>query len=78
MAANLHLVASQPHPAMFEWDITHNDLMTRLADYDLALEGGMVQPPSGPGLGFDIDWDFVKAHPWNGEPAIGAGHGMRR
>ena len=46
---------------MFEWDITHNDLMTRLASYDLKLENGLV-PPQGPGLGFEIDWDFVAAH----------------
>lgn len=78
VAANLHLVASSPHPAMFEWDITHNDLMTKLGNYDLKLEKGLVRPPSGPGLGFDIDWDFVKGHPWKGEPAIGAGHGMKK
>ncbi|MGZ9891985.1 mandelate racemase/muconate lactonizing enzyme family protein [Bordetella bronchiseptica] len=78
VAANLHLVAALPHPAMFEWDITHNDLMTRLASYDLKLENGLVQPPQGPGLGFEIDWDFVAAHAWKGEPAIGAGHGMKK
>ena len=33
---------------MFEWDITHNDLMTRLASYDLKLENGLVQPPQAP------------------------------
>ena len=77
VAANLHLVAASPHPAMFEWDITHNDLMTELADLTLELDGGRVRPPQGPGLGIEIDWDFVKAHRWQGEPAIGAGHGMR-
>ncbi|WP_052664366.1 mandelate racemase/muconate lactonizing enzyme family protein [Nitriliruptor alkaliphilus] len=78
VAANLHLVAASAHPAMFEWDITHNDLMTDLADLPLAIKEGCVQPPDGPGLGFEIDWDFVAAHPWNGQPSIGAGHGMRR
>jgi D-galactarolactone cycloisomerase len=77
VAANLHLVAASSHPAMFEWDITHNDLMTRLANYDLKLKDGKVQPPAGSGLGFDIDWEFVKAHPWKGEPAIGPGHAGR-
>ncbi|WP_308467051.1 mandelate racemase/muconate lactonizing enzyme family protein [Rathayibacter soli] len=76
VAANLHLVASAAHSAMFEWDITHNDLMTRLGDYTLRLEGGKVYPPPGPGLGFEIDWDFVRAHPWQGEPAILPGRGM--
>lgn len=78
VAANLHLVAASAHPAMFEWDITHNDLMTGLSDYDLQLKDGCVQPPAGPGLGFEIDWEFVRAHAWKGEPAIGAGHGMKQ
>ena len=78
VAANLHLVTASPHTAMFEWDITHNDLMTKLGDYDLKLENGLVQPPTRPGLGFDIDWDFVAKHEWKGEPAIGAGHGMKK
>lgn len=77
VAANLHLVAASTHPAMFEWDITHNQLMTGLSDYDLVLENGCVQPPEGPGLGFEIDWQFVQAHAWAGEPAIGSGHGPR-
>ena len=66
VAANLHLVAASPHPAMFEWDITHNDLMTGLADLTLELDGGRVRPPQGPGLGIEIDWDFVKGSPLGG------------
>lgn len=77
VAANLHLVAASPHPAMFEWDITHNDLMTELGNYTLEIDGGKVRPPVGPGLGFEINWDFVRACQWQGEPAIGTGHGMR-
>jgi D-galactarolactone cycloisomerase len=77
VTANLHLVAASPHPAMFEWDITHNALMTELADLRLELVDGRVQPPERPGLGLEIDWDFVQAHPWDGQPSIGVGHGMR-
>jgi D-galactarolactone cycloisomerase len=76
--ANLHLVAASPHPAMFEWDITHNDLMTKLAMEPLEVEDGLVAPPEGTGLGINIDWSFVAAHPWNGEPSIGLGYGMKR
>lgn len=76
--ANLHLVAASPHPAMFEWDITHNDLMTNLIAEPREVKNGKVTPPSGPGLGVDINWDFVAAHPWNGEPSIGMSHDMRR
>lgn len=77
VAANLHLVAASPHPAMFEWDITYNALMTELADLRLELHDGRVHPPAGPGLGVEIDWEFVKSHPWDGQPSIGIGHGMR-
>lgn len=77
VAADLHLVAASPHPATFGWDITHTDPMTKPTDRDRKPEGGTVRPPSGPGPGFGIDRDFVEAHA-KGEPAIGAGHGMRR
>ena len=75
--ANLHLVVAAPHRAMFEWDITYNNLMTRLTTTPLCVEQGRLTPPARPGLGVEIDWDFVAAHPWNGEPSMGAGHGMR-
>lgn len=77
VVANLHLVTASPHQAMFEWDITYNRLMTDLADLRLEVEGGEVQAPDGPGLGLEIDWDFVHTHAWQGEPAIGDGHDMR-
>lgn len=77
VAANLHLVAASPHTAMFEWDVTFNALMSDLGDFTLRLVGGKVHPPSAPGLGIEIDWEFVRAHQWDGEPAIGAGYGMR-
>lgn len=76
--ANLHLVAASPHPAVFEWDITHNKLMTQLATQHLALKQSKVTPPESPGLGVEIDWGFVAAHPWNGQPSIGLGHGMQK
>jgi D-galactarolactone cycloisomerase len=75
--ANLHLVAASPHPAMFEWDITHNELMTKLIRQPLNVKDGKVTPPEGSGLGIEIDWDFVASHPWNGEHSIGPGHGMK-
>lgn len=78
VVANLHLIVASPHPALLEWDITHNDLMTHLADLRLELDSaGRVLPPTAPGLGLQIDWDFVAAHPWNGEPSVGSGSGLR-
>lgn len=74
--ANLHLVVASPHPAMFEYDVTHNDLMARLTGSALELRDGRLHCPPGPGLGVDYDWDFIKAHRWDGSPSIGVGHGM--
>lgn len=75
VVANLHLVTASPQPAMFEWDVTHNPLMEDLADWTLAVDDGAVHAPDRPGLGLEIDMDFVSRHSWNGQTAIGPGHG---
>jgi D-galactarolactone cycloisomerase len=77
VVANLHLVAASPHPAMFEWDVTYNELMTHLTSEPIEVVDGLLHPPSGPGLGVDIDEEFVAGHAWSGERSIGLGHGMR-
>lgn len=77
VAANLHLVTASPQAAMFEWDITHNSLMDDLADWTLEMYDGVIRAPGGPGLGLEIDLEFVKAHRWDGQPSIGAGHAGR-
>ena len=77
VVANLHLVAASPHPAMFEWDVTYNELMTHLTTEPIEVVDGVLRPPGGPGLGLEIDEDFVAAHRWSGERSIGMGHGMR-
>ena len=78
VAANLHLVTSSPQVPMFEWDITYNALMTDMADWKLDVQDGMVHASDRPGLGLEIDMDWVKGHPWTGQPSIGAGHGTGR
>lgn len=75
--ANLHLVAASPHPTMFEWDVTHNDLMTKLTPAFGKPVSGRLHPPEEPGLGAEIDMDFVKSSVWDGQPSIGPGHGMK-
>ena len=77
VAANLHLVTASPQAAMFEWDITHNALMDYLADWTLDVYDGVVRAPDRPGLGLEIDMEFVKAHRWDGQPSIGAGYPAR-
>jgi D-galactarolactone cycloisomerase len=77
VVANLHLVAAAPHPAMFEWDVTYNELMTHLTTEPIAVVDGLLHPPAGPGLGVEIDEAFVAEHGWNGERSIGLGAGLR-
>ena len=37
------------------------------------VRDGYVELPRTPGLGIEIDWDFVADHPYHGELGIGAG-----
>jgi hypothetical protein len=39
----------------------------------LVVRDGNVELPKGPGLGVEIDWDFVADHPYSGELGIGTG-----
>jgi L-alanine-DL-glutamate epimerase-like enolase superfamily enzyme len=58
---------------MVELDVTYNPLMTDLAPDALRWHEGALLPPDRPGLGLDIDMDWVRAHPYNGEPNISLG-----
>lgn len=71
--ANLHLAVASSNAPVIEWDINHNPLMTQLAPEALRRQEGNILPPDKPGLGIDLDMDFVEAHPYNGEPAISLG-----
>jgi D-galactarolactone cycloisomerase len=73
VAASLHLVAATPNAVILELDRTYNPLQTDLVTNPLDIHDGVVELPTGPGLGVEIDWDFVAAHPYRGEHGIGAG-----
>lgn len=73
VAASLHLNASSPNATLLELDRTYNPLMTELVRNPLHVHDGVVELPTSPGLGLEIDWDFVAAHPYHGEHGIGAG-----
>lgn len=76
VALNLHLLAAMPdlpggaHPVqpMLEYDITPNKFREDLLTESLGItdqvkaNGGWVGLPRGPGLGIDIDFDFVGKH----------------
>lgn len=44
-----------PHPLMLEYDMSDNELRTRLLKQPLILEAGHVLLPEGPGLGVELD-----------------------
>ena len=76
VATNLHLLAALPdlpggaHPVqpMLEYDTTPNrfreELLTESLDIlgQVRESGGTVSLPKGPGLGIDIDFDFVRRY----------------
>ena len=64
LATACHLIAAlpdtphtehPPHPLMLEYDMSDNELRTRLLKQPLKLEAGHVLLPEGPGLGIELD-----------------------
>ena len=58
--ANLHVLRAIPNSTFFE-------VLWPLDDYAFGLRGaldidadGMARPPSGPGLGIELDWDLIE------------------
>ncbi len=71
MAASVHFLASIDSARYFEGDgSADNPLRATLcsASYELAPDG-TVSPLEGPGLGVDVDEDFIRAHPVTAGPA---------
>lgn len=65
MAASIHLLAAVDNAGYFEGDVAlHNPFRDELGGtpYQIAVDGS-VQPPGGPGIGLEIDENFIKAHP---------------
>ena len=65
MAATIHFLCAIEGNGYFEADVSRinpyrDQLGTR--PYELSRDG-TVRPPEGPGLGLEIDEDFIRAHP---------------
>jgi L-alanine-DL-glutamate epimerase-like enolase superfamily enzyme len=65
MAATLHFLASIDNGGYYEADAStenlfRDQLTTRAGEVDAE---GCVRPPEGPGLGVEIDEDFIRSHP---------------
>jgi D-galactarolactone cycloisomerase len=73
LAANLHLALASPSVFTVEVDETYNPLMTEMVLRPVEIADGAAKPPSGPGLGVDLSWDWIFDHPYMDRPGIGAG-----
>ncbi|OWU85509.1 isomerase [Oceanicola sp. 22II-s10i] len=64
-AANIQFATATPNLLMIETIETafHAGLIRGA----ITVEDGFVTPPSGPGLGIEIDEDLARAHPWTGD-----------
>jgi D-galactarolactone cycloisomerase len=68
VAAAVHVLSLLPDPTggpnaetpMLEYDATENPMRTELLAEPLAVRGGYVQVPRGPGLGITVDEDAVR------------------
>jgi 2-dehydro-3-deoxyphosphogalactonate aldolase len=66
-AANIQLATCSPNflilEGIKEWGGFYADLLTE----PIVWEDGYVIPPTGPGLGVELDEDVVGAHPYEGD-----------
>ena len=67
IAANLHVVAASSNAPIIEYDRTYNEIQEKLVTNPLDVHDSVIELPTQPGLGVDIDWDFVADHPYSGE-----------
>jgi len=73
VVANLHVMAATANTIILELDHTYNPLMTDLVQESIRPREGLVDLPTGPGLGLTLDRDFVEDHPYDGELGISVG-----
>ncbi len=66
-AANIQLATCSPNflvlESILDWSGFHADLLRK----PVTWEDGYVIPPTGPGLGVELDEDVARAHPYNGD-----------
>jgi len=66
MAATIHLLAAIDNAGFFEGDVSRvnpfRDRLVHPAPYRLDADG-CVRPLEGPGLGLEVDEEFLRAHP---------------
>jgi L-alanine-DL-glutamate epimerase-like enolase superfamily enzyme len=71
MAASIHFLCAIDNPGYFEADVAKENLFRDLLTSrpDRLDAQGCVHPPEGPGLGIEVDEDFLASHPLIDGPA---------
>jgi len=62
LAASIHFIASIPGGLMLELDTNPNPLREKLFTKPFEVKDGRLDVPEGPGLGYDLDPEFVRFH----------------
>jgi D-galactarolactone cycloisomerase len=65
MAASIHVLAALDHPGYFEGDVSKNNLFrdVMVSEPYKVDAAGFVRPLEGPGLGLEVDEEFLIKHP---------------
>ncbi len=63
LAANLHACAAIPNFLILE-HCRHRPWLNEVQKHGPIVAGGCVQLSNQPGLGVELDWDYVKKHPY--------------
>jgi L-alanine-DL-glutamate epimerase-like enolase superfamily enzyme len=64
VAATAHFLAALPQPPLLEFNVMDQPLRTRLVLDPLRPVGGVLVPPTHPGLGIELDPATVEEFTW--------------
>jgi len=67
LAANLHAALTMPNFLILE-HCRHRPWLDEVQLHGPKVQAGRVEPPDRPGLGVELDWDYVKKHPYQRLP----------
>jgi galactonate dehydratase len=66
-AAALQVAASVPNFALLEMKVDDVPWRNQLLTRPILPADGYFAIPTGPGLGIEVDWDVVRAHPYQAQ-----------
>lgn len=60
--AGVHIAFASPNAKIIEFSAGGNPMMYDLIQEKITVENGYLNAPTAPGLGVNVDWDFVKEY----------------